>query len=243
MPTAKIITRELEVLPFQNGIFMSDADLLSLVAVYSHGGHQTLQNATEEQRIQPSRWMSYAGPAGIGQYSLRRGKPAGVLARFDAHFRHTTTDEMTDDFNNFGEQVLGPEVCEVAEADRVKYKNNGLFYPFGNDEQFYFVGPPRLIKSVFISRVFLGDIPDDVSELVSEVDAAAETGEMITSQGYQFLHSRGGRIQYLAFGKDGGYDKSKLRLFGTIEMSDRLMLFYPNGDRRQPIDFTSTIYD
>ncbi|MBI3334449.1 hypothetical protein HYZ97_03095 [Candidatus Pacearchaeota archaeon] len=242
MGNAKMITRETEIHAFQAGIFMSDADVFSPVAIYpNRADSQTLQDFFDEQQTHPSQWMSYAGPAGIGQYSLRRRKPAGVLARFDIHFRYPTDDEMQTDFQHFGEQVLGPTVKEVPKDEREKYKGNGVFRLWGKDH--YFTGPPRLIKSVFLSRVFPADIPADVSDLVREVDEVAETGDMITSQGYQFLHSIDGKIMYLPFGKIEDFDTSKMKMFGTMEMDGKRLVYLPNGDRSHPIDFSQAMHD
>jgi hypothetical protein len=97
------------LLAFQAGIFMSDADVFSRVTIYTSKYFQSMENSFDEPS-HPSQWMTYAGPGGIGQYSLRRGKPAGVLARFDVHFRHPTDGEMQMDFQQLGDQVLGPAV-------------------------------------------------------------------------------------------------------------------------------------
>lgn len=240
MENLKMITRKLDIHAFQAEIFMSDANLFSPVTIYARAP-QSLEEVFEEQKTHPSRWMSYAGPAGIGQYSLVRGKPAGILARFDAHFRGPAKHEMEADFEDFGEQVLGPAVEEVAENEREQYKGNGIFTFCGKDH--YFTGPPRLVKSVFLSRVFSGNLPTDVSDLVKEVDEASETGEKIVTQGYQFLHSIDGKIKYLPFEKSEDYDPSKLVLFGTVEIEDGRMTYYPNGDKSHPIDFTETLQE
>jgi len=239
---AKIVTDELDIFEFQKSIFRLNADFFSPVGVYPKNlKFQSLQDFFEEQKIQPSQWMAYAGPAGIGQYSLKRGRPAGVLAKFDVHFRNPTEDEMQWDFQNFGEQVLGPAVVEVPANEREKYKNHKIFKVWKEDH--YFTGPPKIVKSLFLSRVFSGDIPKDISDLVRQVDEAAETGEMITAQGYQFLHSTDGKMKYLPFGKTEEYNPSKLNAFGFVEIENGRMIYYPKEDKSHPIDYTNTICD
>ncbi len=241
MGDLEYITKELDVHAFKAGIFMSDANLFSPVAVYPIMRCQVLETFLEEQKKHPSLWMTYAGPAGIGQYSLKRKTPAGILARFDVHFRHPTKEEMQDDFQNFGEQVLGPPVAEVPENERAEYKCNATFNV--RKEDHYFTGPARIIKSMFLTRVFTGEVPKDITPLIQEVDKAAETGEMITSQGYQFLHATDGKMIYLPFNKPEEFNPTKLVPFGHVEIKGRRMTYYPKGDRNHPIDFTQEMRD
>ncbi|MBS3134593.1 hypothetical protein J4214_05165 [Candidatus Woesearchaeota archaeon] len=183
--------------------------------------------------------MSYVGPAGIGQYSLKKGS-AGILARLDIYFRQASPREMRVDFENFGEQVVGPAVKDIHEEEKEKYKDNEIFMIFGRDH--YFIGPPRIIKSLFLTRVFPGEVPTDISSLVKEVDEHAETGERVIFQHYQFLHATEGKIRYLSFRKIEDYNPSKLSLYGLIKIADRKMTYYPNSNPNKPIDFTSALY-
>ena len=234
------VTSELDVLAFQHGIFVSESDLLAPVAVRPQFPFMCLKQVFAEQKRQPSLWATYAGPGGVGQYSLKRGKPAGVLARFDVYFREPSQEEMGEDFRNFGEQVVGPAVDEVAENERGNYKTNSRFRPFSSAEHF-FVGPPRVDKSLFLSRVFNGGIPQDVSRLINEVDAQAEKGEGIVHQGYQFFHAEAGRVVYLPFNTQQGYDPSKLQLFGNVKLSGpNTMAFHPRGGR-DSIDYSAIL--
>ena len=178
----------------------------------------------------------------MGQYSLRKGVPAGVLARFDFHFRHPTEEEMLTDFDNFGDQVLGPAVEEVPEAEREKYGNNATFQLWGKAH--YFMGLPRLVKSMFLTRVFPGELPDPekVARLMEEIEGIAETGKMIVPQCYQFMHATGGKVLYSPFGLEEEYDPAGLTLFGSVEIEGDRMTYYPRGDRDNPIDFTASMY-
>lgn len=234
----EVITKEVDIFAFQSGIFFSKANLLSPVAVYPETGFQSLETFLDGQKEYSQQWVSYAGPAGIGQYSLKHG-PANIVARFNTHFRHPTKEEMSWDFEHYGEQVLGPIVNEVPKDEVEKYKGNTRIRVFGED--FYFTGPPRMIKSVFLTRVFPGEMPEDISRFIKEVDEASEIGEMIVSQGYQFFHAEKGRMLYLPFGKVEEFDSSKASLFGTVEIEDRIMTYYPMGDKSHPVDFTEAI--
>ncbi len=240
MKKAKVVTREVDIHSFQSGIFFSNADLFSPVSVRPiNFGFQSLKNFFEEQKTIPSQWSSYAGPAGIGQYSLREGIPAGVLARFDVYFRSPTKEEMEYDFNIFGEQVLGPSVKEASEEERKSYENNEMFKFWG--ENHYYLGPPRIVKGSFLTRVFQEGLPNDISELVAEVDSFSEDGNMISSQGYQFIHAESGRMQYLPFRKVEDYNTLKLKFFGLVELIGKKMYYYPNEDKSLSIDFTEAL--
>ena len=240
--SSKFVTKELDTHTFQAGIFMSNANLFSPVAVYSANNKcQTLEEVFEEIERHADQWATYAGVAGVAQYSLKRDEPAGVLARFDIYFRLPTEVEMYIDFQNFGDQVIGPPVEEVPEESRKKYKHSAIFNPWG--KKYYFAGPPRLVKSVFLSRVFSGPLPEDISSLLEEVDVVAETGETIISQGYQFFHATKGNLKYLPFAKKEDYDVSKLKPHGCVCISgDNKMFYFPDADS-EPVDFTVTMHD
>jgi len=238
MSRLTFITKETDVHAFHAGIFFSEADLISPVSIYPSVDFQTLENFHEESKAYPSQWMTYAGPAGIGQYSLKKG-PAGALAKVEVHFRHPSTDEMKHDFNEFGEQVLGPPVKEVPEEEKQSYKNNAIFKLWGDDH--YFMGPSRIVKSVFLTRIFPGDLPEDISRVVQEVDELSEKDEMIVPQGYQFLHAKEGKMHYMPLGKKEDYRPSKLDLLGFVEINNGSMTYYPKGDKNHPIDFTVAI--
>ena len=241
MTHAIFFTKELDVRSFQAGIFISDAALLSPVVIYPSSAVQSLDDYLREQKEHPRQWMSYAGPAGVGQYSLKRHEPAGLLARFDVHFRYPTDDEMRSDIQWYGEQVLGPCVQEISEDERQRYANNAIVRIVGDDH--FFVGPPRIIKSVFLTRVFANDLPEDITPLLNDVDEAAERGPLITFQGYQFIHAVDGRMKYVAFWQARDYDTSKLKLFGTVEIKGRKMTYFPGVDKKTPTDFSVALRD
>jgi hypothetical protein len=242
MVTAKMIAGEIDIHAFQAGIFLSDADLFSPVVIYSGVfKNQFLEDFDAEIKTHPSKWMAYAGPAGIGQYSLKRGKPAGVLAKWITHFRTPTAEEKHHDFEFFGEQVMGPKVDEASKKEIEENKHNSIFKVFG--ENYYFTGPPRILKSIFHTRVFPGEIPKDIFDLVRQVDESAKTDEMNVFQCYQFLHATDGKMLYLPFGDPKDYNPDNLDFYGAVEISNGEMNFYPRGDRENPIDFTETIKD
>jgi hypothetical protein len=237
MEKAKIITHELDVLSFQESIFAYKANFLSPVIVSPESNFQTLSDFFELQNTLPSQWGSYAGPAGIGQYSLKTKTPVGVLARLDVNFRKPFHSEIQFDIDYWGEQVMGPIVDEVPKDEREKWKNNSTFKYFG--ENIYFTAPDRIQKMIFSSRVFEGDFPNDLSSLIKETDGIAQTNENTIHQGYHFMHAVDGKIKYAAFRKLEEYDKSQLINYGFVEKINGNLIFYPKGDIKNPIDFTS----
>ncbi|MBN2101294.1 MAG: hypothetical protein JW716_00290 [Candidatus Aenigmarchaeota archaeon] len=243
---ARIIMDEIEPAIFTYSIFQAGANLFAPVAIYAAKGFQTLENSCDEQNTHPSLWMSHAGPAGIGQYSLRRKEPAGVLAKIDAHFRYPTTEEMNRDFEHYGDQVLGPQVSEVKNDEKKNWKNNPQFKFWG--EYHYFTGPLRLIKTVTLSSVFPGDIPKNMEPFFKEISEASHQDEPIIGSypGYQFLHANGGVLRCLPFSKREDFDPDKMKPYGKVEMSDGQMMYTPPPRPEkvvEPIDFSSMIVE
>ncbi|MEK6928304.1 MAG: hypothetical protein AABX11_07770 [Nanoarchaeota archaeon] len=216
-------------------IFRHASDLFVTVNIHS-GGFQDLKMFQKIQGVHPREWITSAGPGGIGQYSLVNRKPAGVLARFDVHFRNPTLEEMQEDLSHYGDQVVGPGVNEVQGEEARKYEKCPVFGLLG--KKHYFTGPSRIVKSVFLSRFFQGNAPENISPFIEMVDAIAEKGEMIVPQGYQFLHAVDGRINYLPFGKPEQYSTSKLAHFGNLEMDGDNIIFFAGQDRSHPMDLT-----
>lgn len=229
-------TDPVELPVFQSGIYLSEASVLSPVDVFPNRGFQYLGDIQGEYANGVNQWMTYAGLAGVAQYSLDKG-PAGVLARFELHHRDPFKEEMEQDFQDFGDQVLGPLVEEV--AGNPDYAKAPKFRFFG--EWHHFTGPSRLDKSRLISRVFSGELPTDVSSLVAEVDELKDEDRMQMFRGYQFIHAVDGKVSYSAFDDTEGYDSNSLGDFGIVEKSGREMVFYPRGDRSAPRDLSFAI--
>jgi len=182
--------------------------------------------------------MSYAGPAGIAQYSLRRKEPAGVLGRMIVEFRNANQLEMVEDFEKFGGQVIQPGDG----ADPEEFKGNSVFRV--SDTDHYYVGPPRIERMIFVSRVFPGEVPTDVRGLVKEVDEAfvvPEGNELMIPQCYQFLHATNGGMKYGVFEGAEKYDPRELTEYGFVMIEDDQMTYFPGGDRGSSIDFTEAL--
>lgn len=238
MPGATYVMHEMDVNSFHSGIFLSDADMLAPVRFRSEQGFRPMTAYLHESREHPRSWAYYAGPAGIGQYSLKKG-PAGALTRLDVHFRDPTEDEMYQDSRDFGEQVIGPCVTDASEEEIERFKNNRTLVFLGNSH--YYMGPPRALKYVFLTRVFRGEIPADLAELAAEINGISESGEMIAPQCYHFMHAEGGRMRYMAFKMPEDYDPSKLVPFGFVEAEDGKLTYFPDRERKFQIDLTPDI--
>lgn len=239
MNRAKMITDDVSIHAFHAGIFISRADVLSPVVLYPMERElQLLRDAVEDQKNLSSVWASCAGPAGIGQYSLRYGTPTGVLARYEVHGRDPVRQEMFADFEDFGEQVLGPSVAEMRSAAENQYRRNPVFDYAG--EAHYFTGPLRIVKAVFISRVFTGEVPEDITDVIEELDTLKGVGDKIGFGGYHFLHARNGCLQEQTFRNKEAYKPEALESWGRVEMKGVKMVYYPS--RGNSIDFTSMIH-
>ena len=225
---------------FPRAIFLTGADLIASVVVPSlNQDFQNLQGSIQEGKRQLALWRTYAGPAGVGQYSLRMKEPASVLARFDIHFRLPTQEEMQMDFNHFGDQVLGPIVAEASLEEKEKYKNNSTIQVWGQD--CYFVGPPRIVKSVFSSAVFHGDIPEDISQFIDLVYDVAEKGKNVSFQDYYLLHANKGYLSYVVFPSKERYKKDSLVPWGSVKLEDDKKMWYIPTGSKGPVDISNAM--
>ena len=240
------ITDETDPLTLISGIFISGADTLSPVAIYPEIYPQSLEEACNATKNHPSQWMSCAAIAGIAQYSLKHS-PAGVLARWDIHFRHPDDYEMREDVQNFGNQVIGDKISGVPDDEKEKFKNNAIFYPFDDKEAFYFTGPPRVRKSVFLTRVFPGELPESLDDFVGQIKLAQDSDKsnpMVIPQCYQFLHATDGKLVYSPFAleKTNEYNPDNLKPYGHVEIANGEMNYFPPGKENHPIDFTENLH-
>ena len=238
MKSALMKTGEVDVHAFQASIFMWGAHILSpVVPPDKPATYQTLEyqlNKTGELIQKGIRdWSAYAGAAGITQYSLVKGS-AGVLGRANTRFRWAESKEVSADLNGFGDQVIGPP---VAEADE-ELKKRPHFSLLGKPH--IYTGPERLVKISIVSRAFPGELPEDITDLIREVDEASENDPMATSQGYYLFHAENGVLRHQAFGKPEKFDPKKMLLHGRLERTDKTMTWLPEGSS-QRIDFTGAM--
>ena len=229
-------TREIEDRHvFQTGIFVTDASIISPFVVHAETKDFQVSNQINEEFDKATRtWCSCAVPAGIGQYSLLLG-PAGLVVRVEAYFRPVTQAEAEEDHHQYGDQVLGPRVEDVPEEERkgkLAIPSLGVQHVYEGPEQ-------RLLRIAFVTRVFPGSIPEDITDLVRDVDGAVPESDMRKLQRYDFFHAEDGRIVSAAFDKPKEFDPAKLEHFGDVEIKGRTRLwFYPKGDREQAVDIS-----
>jgi len=249
---AAYIMCETNLRQFNTNIFQVDAIGKGMVqtAYVEYSNIQSLRDcceggrSIEDMKSALSSWCAYASTQGIAVYSLKRNVPAGVLGKFEIEFRLAEDNEARMDFEHFGEQVILKTWKEATEEEQ----NHGRsLYVLG--EYFLYTGPLRIRNLIFTSRVFQGELPEDISQAVYEVDKQPfpyptigdfdnfEKSEMIVNQGYHFFHSEKGRIMYSAFRKPEDYDPNRMKTFGDIEIKDKKLIFYPNGDKSMPKDF------
>ncbi len=247
--SANFGTKEIELEAFHRGIFITNASVLSPV-VMSEEDAGELQSLEQFYDLQSNfsehlrDWVSYVGPGGIGQYSLIKNTQVNVLGRWDIYFRHPTLEEIEHDLNHYGDQVFGPNVLEVSRAENKSYRGHTIF-GLGEDYH-YFTGPPRLRKSIITTKVFPGDLPEDLTSHLQQLEKIVKTDNLVVFQTYQFLHADKGSLLYSAFNKPEDYDSSKLNKMGSVEIeitdSNRAMTFYAGSDRSHPIDFIGLMH-
>jgi len=241
-------TDVIDVGVFRTGLFVWKANVLSPIEIqFSPGASSVkLEKAVDNLNSLNNGFFPWTIQGGIGLYSLIK-EPVGLLTRLDTLMRKATKEEIERDWQYFGEQVMGPEVGNDKEGE---YKNNPIFKALGSE--FYYVGPPRLTRARFTTRVFPGSIPEKgkLSEIVKQVDelgleeGQASDGEMVF-QGYQLFHANKGKINYKGFEKFEDYNSDEMESFGEIELfkGEPLpqLIFYPRGNKNNGKDFSSVV--
>ena len=249
---AKWIMCETDIQQFMHNAHQFDAIQEGLVqtAFFTYDNVQYLEDvcergmAIDDMKAALSQWCAAASTQGTALYSLKNNVPAGVLGKFDIEFRLPGDDEARGDFEHYGEQVILKTWKEATEEEQ---KHGRSLYALG--EYFLYTGPMRFRKFIFTSRIFQGELPEDITQAIYEVDnqpfpypAERDFENFVRSytvqhQAYHFFHSEKGRIMYCAFRKPEDYSPSKMKLFGEIEIKDKKLIFYPDGDRSMPKDF------
>ncbi|MBU0461676.1 MAG: hypothetical protein KJ574_03755, partial [Nanoarchaeota archaeon] len=63
-------------------------------------------------------WQDYAAIAGVGQFSLVNQSPFSVLAKVMVYKRNASPEEVQEDFEIFGERVVGNPLKNLSEERR-----------------------------------------------------------------------------------------------------------------------------
>ena len=243
-----VTTKKMDIPAFRAGIFSFGPTILSPVEHYLDEGLSfvSLQDACEQEKNLSNGFFPWIATGGIGLYSLKKG-PAGILTRLDILFRDATSNEMRHDFGNFGEQVMGPE---IGTGEDRKYKGNPIFNAWGTE--YFYIGPPRIIKGRFATRAFQGPLPeaDGLERFMKQVDEIGllggpkSDGSEVVPQGYRLFHADQGIIYHTGFGKIEEYDPDKMReVWGEVGLGRDHVNFYPNGSREKAVDFTALLKD
>jgi hypothetical protein len=237
----------LEPAIFASGVFGEAFNLTknSLVPlVFSPGdiglqaNFQKLADALENPNKMMEAWWSFIGPSSIGQFSgLNRDNRIFLIARYDVELRNASEAEMINDFDSFGEQVMGKEV-----SDTEKESGQPVFQCLGSS--FQYTGPLRFKKSVFTMRIMEGDIPVDteIKTLISEIDESAP------KKGYRFqrylvLTAFRGFMRYGNFKKEEDFNPEELRVLGDVSINDaKTQMFFLPGGKGLEIDFSEALY-
>ncbi len=226
---------------FLRAIFTSGADLRASIE-FSAGSNlmEAFQRPWDvEERIKRALrdFGSYAAIAGIGQYSCTQRGKYGLIARANVYMREAEPEEIFLDLDTLGEQVVGPEISTLPSGQ--KYTPIYRKGHFGDG--CVYTGGPRWEKSIFATKIFQGDVPDDINQIVREVDSISETGEMIRALGYHVFTAERGILRYTAFAAIADFSHRKLQPHGVVEIEPcgHRMNYLPDGSSGERVDFTS----
>ncbi len=241
-------TDEISVPVFRSGLFSWGPEILSPVEIFMDEKSSiiTLEEACKQGEDMSNMFFPWIVTGGIGLYSLKKG-PAGILTKLDILFRDATLSEMNYDLQNFGEQVVGPE---VGKGEDEEYRNNPVFGVFNSD--CYYVGPSRIMKGRFATRAFSGSLPnvEGLEEFVGQTDKISLVGNpeevdpKVVSQGYRLFYADSGKIYHAGFEGIDDYDPKKMNeLWGEVELGRNFVNFYPRGVKDDAKDFSAVLLD
>jgi len=205
---------------------------------------QSARDVREKLLKAECTWLCYAGAAGVGQFSLRKRKPAFALGRFNTYFRLPTQDEIEKDIDELEYQVLAYPSIKDVDSWRV------ISAPGSAANGLKYTGPERILKVAFMTRVLGGEPPVDASPLIREIDEASERGDMIASKGYRLVAARNGIIRYLPFEDQEDYNRDNLIPFERVEIvsahgknsvPEEKMLCYLTHHTDNPADLSAAI--
>jgi len=196
-------------------IFASEGKLLALVKAYSQQrSHSIVHGGLDAVQELTNNWVSYAVAAGIGQYSARTGTSLVVLGEVLAHLSYATGDELTVDEIYLGEQIEDT-YCQ----------------------------PTKVREASIPTRVFpASGFPDDLGDLLVELEDIHPEGEDIVSQAYHVFFAENGRLAALSFRTPDEYNPANAIPLGktTFEgVRPQRLVFTAEGDRRS--DFTEAL--
>lgn len=246
----RVVTKPMEVAEFANAIFTyanfsddgTEPDVFStLMSAPSNWGIQSLSECSrggkneEELRQALRNWGAVVGVANLAQFSLVRGRPVGALGRFDIEFRDANEQEIEIDRKEFGEEQMRRLTWAEAQEKGLKgpkFRAGGTTYMYP--------GPKRIAAFLFHTKIFPGELPPSLDELVRTIEEIAEKGEDIVPQAFHLYHARDGILRYCAFEKPEDYDPNNMNEFGKLVINGDNMTFI-NADRSS-VDFTKARY-
>lgn len=237
----KFTTKEIDPLTFQAGIWMTEANLVSPVIVEAEEQYfQPLSQFFKEIEKTRGIFLGYGLVGGIAQYSVENQSAVGLLFRQDMHFRHTTQDEREHDVEWFGEQVAPYPLDDEEVTSKMREDHPCTVELFG--KPWIYTGPERLISDNYTCRVFPGTEPDNIAELVKEIDGAVIPKDQSAFQRYILFVSDKGVLRQVAFGKPEEYSPAESSDFGVVEIRNDQLMFYPGGNRQEARDFSEVMH-
>lgn len=201
-------------------------------------GAENLRDLAGELELQGkmlNMFVSVIAVQVLGQYSMHRA-PFWTLVRMDGYFREAMPEEVTHDFQNFGEQVMGEKITNVNKDG----KHRATVYFFG--DLYEYTGPARTEKIITVLRSAPG-IPnrETIIEFARQVDESslpAENEQEKSHPLYYLITADKGNVMIGRFAKVDDISAERLQYLGKMEIQGEKMFFFPEGDRDNPIDFT-----
>jgi hypothetical protein len=214
-----------------------------LPVMYGLEDTRALFEELEWQNSIRSKVLAMIAVSTLGQYSLMRKTPAIGLFRIDGYFREAfAEEEAQSDFEHFGEQVMGEEIKPEDLAS--EYRPLIEFFK----KKYHYTGPARLERVLCALKVVPNETPTKelVANLLEQVDAffePADTARERMTDCYFFIKADKGKVEIGGFKKLDELNLENLQFLGELEMVKEKLLFYPGGEREDPLDYSECIYD
>ncbi|MFH1771179.1 MAG: hypothetical protein ABH828_06525 [archaeon] len=224
---------------FQEEIFRKNSIFKGLVKILSTSDNQKTSDIINLTKESVNTWVREIAIEGVGVQSLRTDIPVNALSLIYICTRHANQDEMTDDYKNLGDKVIGEKLDDLRGDEGVQ---KILFFPTFEIEgkKYIFKGEQRFLKGIFSTIVFYENLPKDISYFANEVETFAKaynnhnsvaklseqkwfviaeenkhTG-VVSRDGFLMFHANKGKVSTTGFVNDSDYDHNKLISHGTV---------------------------
>ncbi len=220
----KIITEEISHYSMPQEIIDSKADLLCTVAIEPEYEYQPYWRVSKELYLAYYDWARQTVLFGIGEYSLNNG-PTSLFAQHFSKIRDPTDLEVIADIRD--NSKMDPK------GYLLDSKTNTLVLK-GHMQGDEYVGPKRLKKSLFLTRIIPEIIPNSLVTTLTEVFGLIKQNGPVNIEGSYLFSADQGYIYWKVFADSAVTSDFKgledMDLIGRVDEDEHYFYYYNSDD-------------